>query len=1390
MIVEFGSIDRIQVIETEDKAAPVCPPATQDIGLNIKNRQNAIDTAGYGPLNPAEPNDEFWDKKGDRWSVSIEEAKKQVCGNCIMFVRSPRVLKCIEDALGNETGNTAMDIIEAGDIGYCEAFDFKCHAARTCDAWVVGGPTVTDGKSNHEHDEEETKDVFGSMPSGNPSNFGSVERDGTVGKPPFRDDNEKKAYSFIDSMDDDELEKTFPIDDEIAVEEVKGMFGVSTGFILGTLNERRKNKKKKKLEELEGKEDSLSSLEIKEAEFNGYIDSLDDDEFDIMFPDDSDETINDTKWLFDTAGGFIRRGITGRRKKRKKTDEQFSIKGSGNRESSDSKGSPCWDGYKQVGMKKGKNGRMVPNCVPISPEEKSASKPVLRDPKGGLTAAGRKYFKNKEGADLKPGVKGPADTPDKMRRKGSFLVRFFTTLSGPLKDENGRPTRLALSAAAWGEPVPQTEVAAKKLAAKGQRLLERYRKLQDKQKKKEYDSSIIEEKSLVVDEIDSKNFITPSFRNLGFRDAINGAKPVVEKIAKIYVKINNSDDVSKVIDVKTDEADRSENKKKIVELEVISVKELGARVNSGGTTKPAATKPAATRPSTIGGGSSSGGGASSERYDPKAVDRDGDGNVQEGTDFMRPAQSPKKDEGNKTKPRRTADNLERAMESVNWEDFSKLVAAEARKLKPGQATNWNQGLLPNGLIADDGRFIPAPIEMGNIDLSNRKPIRLDDGSFATIRSMSGVVDGKEVLIPTVGPNGENWDPDTEEGKNAAWDEYFKTGKHLGKFNTPEEADVFGEWLHQQEAKRIGEDDKPDPTPPPPPTKPTPGPTPPIAPIAPVKPTPKPPVGPKERGEGAMPTKPTPGPTPPIAPTKPPTTTTPPVTTKPPTTTTPPVTTKPVKPVGPKERGEGAMPTKPTPGPRPPIAPVKPTPAPTTPNPKESTVNVDAVSEYVRSRIDAAKESAAKAKEQNDLRKREEEIRTAKMYEEYTRSRIDAAKESADNNTKPEDESDNNDSNDSGSIKPVDEWGRNMELPDNGNYSYKEELSLDEVEKGLEAADPFGWNSPTSPIVSQLWKLDSVKNLNDGEVILVKDLPENDSPVGVIVTENLGMPSTPYAAITKRNGMTYVVEIDEEQYNDIQNGSLSKKNSPNPIAEQLGRIPEDMKKFFDLMPEKAKSGYLEQITLHDASYLNGADVAGLALPWAQSFSSFKGVDSLSVLIHETGHMVSADEKEIYRMNPSYEKAIIDDNAISKKLLTSSEKFVSYREQWAASQGVVWSDYEKDALAFGITQAELDEAYPTDSTAEKIMWPDYKMNPEIEGIVAPIGTDLHGLSSSENSITKYAEVNSDEDWAESFMYYYADKMYGYLAETSDGRKLGFADLYPNKAKIINEWMESRT
>lgn len=103
-----------------------------------------------------------------------------------------------------------------------------------------------------------------------------------------------------------------------------------------------------------------------------------------------------------------------------------------------------------------------------------------KDPKGGLTAAGREFFRKTQGSNLKPGVTGVADTPEKMKRKGSFLTRHFTNPRGPMLDEKEEPTRLALSAHAWGEPVPKTEAAAKRLAAKGRKLLEQYHAEKDK----------------------------------------------------------------------------------------------------------------------------------------------------------------------------------------------------------------------------------------------------------------------------------------------------------------------------------------------------------------------------------------------------------------------------------------------------------------------------------------------------------------------------------------------------------------------------------------------------------------------------------------------------------------------------------------------------------------------------------------------------------------------------------------------------------------------------------------------------------------------------------------------------------------------------------------------
>ena len=99
-----------------------------------------------------------------------------------------------------------------------------------------------------------------------------------------------------------------------------------------------------------------------------------------------------------------------------------------------------------------------------------------KDPEGGLTEAGRRKFEQSgESKNLQPGVKDKNPAGQALRRKGSFLTRFYTNPSGPLVNEKGEPTRLAKAANAWGEPVPRTANAARRLAAKGRNLLEKYK---------------------------------------------------------------------------------------------------------------------------------------------------------------------------------------------------------------------------------------------------------------------------------------------------------------------------------------------------------------------------------------------------------------------------------------------------------------------------------------------------------------------------------------------------------------------------------------------------------------------------------------------------------------------------------------------------------------------------------------------------------------------------------------------------------------------------------------------------------------------------------------------------------------------------------------------------
>lgn len=67
-----------------------------------------------------------------------------------------------------------------------------------------------------------------------------------------------------------------------------------------------------------------------------------------------------------------------------------------------------------------------------------------QNPSGGLNEKGREYFNRTEGSNLKRPQKTGTDG-----RRVSFAARF-SKMKGPMKDENGKPTRLALALKAWG----------------------------------------------------------------------------------------------------------------------------------------------------------------------------------------------------------------------------------------------------------------------------------------------------------------------------------------------------------------------------------------------------------------------------------------------------------------------------------------------------------------------------------------------------------------------------------------------------------------------------------------------------------------------------------------------------------------------------------------------------------------------------------------------------------------------------------------------------------------------------------------------------------------------------------------------------------------------------
>ena len=358
-----------------------CPPSTQDLAINTKNRDAATKKYNYGPLNVDEPAD-YWEKIAKHWKTSVEAAKKSLCENCVAFDVSPRMKECLPGATSDDDG----------ELGYCWMHHFKCHSARACHTWAKGGPIDKD-KESHNWQERAfgKKEVLSKNADQGDYIDDFVNSDAPQFKGKSKEKRKEMAIAAYLSKNESLLDKAMETLNESGhtdVASMKNKVKVAMTALQKMQGELSKlsdedslptwwtNKVATAVSRLDDMSDYLDT-QVEGVELDEKIQGLINKSEKSGMPYSILKKVYDRgmaayktghrpgttsqQWAFARVNSFVTKsaGTWG------KADSDLAKQVRG--ESIKNEDAPCWDTHKQVGMKK-KSGRMVPNCVPKNEE--------------------------------------------------------------------------------------------------------------------------------------------------------------------------------------------------------------------------------------------------------------------------------------------------------------------------------------------------------------------------------------------------------------------------------------------------------------------------------------------------------------------------------------------------------------------------------------------------------------------------------------------------------------------------------------------------------------------------------------------------------------------------------------------------------------------------------------------------------------------------------------------------------------------------------------------------------------------------------------------------------------------------------------------------------------